>query len=224
MARWVNEKTFDGLVGQMHGVFPTVPVDIIKGVMATESGFNPNAIRGEPQRSDASRGLMQLLLSTARGIGYGGTADDLFRPEISLYYGTKLLADLYSKTLNWPDAISAYNGGLRPHLGFGRRTITPVRVCLRWSQKSPGVCEAWQDVKSGEYANQAHVGRVLSNAMYFQGKPLASGATPAPKVLPFLPASSPSPTIPGMAGGVTLAALLLTGLLFLGRRERRRVA
>lgn len=226
MARWLNENAFDDAVRTAHGAFPSVPVDVIKGVIATESGFNDRAIRGEPQRGDASYGLMQLLLATARGLGYGGTTENLLLPAINVYYGTKLLDQLYRQTGNWPDAISAYNGGMRPSLGFGKRATTPGRVCLRWNPVLTGQCDAWHSYKAGEYANQAHVDRAMGNIAYFGGRVLAPAGVgpPTPFPVPFLPVSAPAPTIAGLAGGGTVTLLLLAGLVLMGVRERRRAA
>lgn len=220
MARWLNEHTYDDAVRTAVGAFPSVPADVVKAIIASESGFNANAIRGEPQRDDASRGLMQLLLSTAQGVGYGGRPEDLFLPAINVYYGTKLLATLYAQLGNWPDAISAYNGGVRPSLGFGRRATAPVRICARWNSR----CNEWRDVPVGEYGNQPYVDRVLGNVTYFQGKALAPPGMgpPAPLTLPGLSMGAPAPTIPGLAGGGTVALALLAAVVFLGRREKRR--
>ncbi len=182
MARWAHENTFDDAVLTAQRAFPSVPVSVIKGVIAAESGFRQDAIRGEPQRGDASYGLMQLTYNTARALGYGGTRENLLIPAINIYYGTKLLADLYSKLRDWDAVFSAYNGGIRPELGFGGRLTgsRSKRICLRWSQVVPGQCEKWHTVQPGEFANVAYVDKVKRHTAYFATRPLGEGGQQAP--------------------------------------------
>lgn len=180
MARWLNENAYDTEVLAAQRAFPTVPVEVIKAVIAKESAFRASAVRGEPQREDASIGLMQVLMSTAKGLGFVGDVDKLLIPGVNVYYGTKLLASNYARAGNWPDAISAYNGGFRPNLGFGSVAYAPARVCLKWSQTVSGKCEQWHDVAAGEYANQAYVDSVLRNIDYFASRPVREAGPPAP--------------------------------------------
>jgi soluble lytic murein transglycosylase-like protein len=89
-----------------------VPSAWIKAVIATESSFNPNAYREEPKINDASRGLMQILLRTARGLGFTGVPVQLFEPDINIDLGTKLLAELRTRCgTNFDRVYSAYNSG-----------------------------------------------------------------------------------------------------------------
>lgn len=60
-------------------------------IMATiqvESTFRPRAIRHEPS-GVTSYGLMQVLDSTAAGLGLHGLADQMFDPEIGIRYGMR---------------------------------------------------------------------------------------------------------------------------------------
>lgn len=153
-----NVNTYDTYIKRAINDFPQVPSYIVKAVIAAESSFNPKAYREEPKIKDASRGLMQLLAGTARAIGYYGDPEGLFSPGVNIYYGTKLLSQNYAKAGNWPDAISAYNGGFRPHLGFG----SPVR--------QPGVRCMGRTIPVGNYCNQRYVDKVLSYAAYYAGR------------------------------------------------------
>lgn len=173
----VGDHRFDDFVRVAHAAFPVVPVPIIKAVIAQESRYDPRAIRGEPHLADASRGLMQLLYGTAKTLGYGGGAEGLFDPGVSTYYGTKLLAENFARAGNWPAAISAYNGGFRPSLGFGSKATAPVRVCL--ARDDRGVCLKWRDVKVGEFGNQEHVDRVMAFARQYEGESLAVAGSSA---------------------------------------------
>lgn len=94
----------------------SVPEDWIRATIATESNWDPQAFRDEPKIGDASRGLMQLLLTTARGLGYEGAPEGLFDPATNISLGTQLLADLRRRYGTDPrDVYSAYNSG-RPKL------------------------------------------------------------------------------------------------------------
>jgi soluble lytic murein transglycosylase-like protein len=144
MARWPNENAFDQTVATAaarHGV----PVVLIKAVIGQESGFDPNAYRAEPQINDASRGLMQVLLSTARGLGFTGDPQGLYDPATNVDLGAKLLKQNLDRGGSVDSALSAYNGGFRPSLGFG----VPLA--------------------NGQYRNQSYVDGVRANVRYFAG-------------------------------------------------------
>ena len=64
-----------------------VPFSLARAVVKIESGFRPNA-RGKA----GEIGLMQVKLSTARGLGYSGSAKGLYNPDTNLRYGIKYLA------------------------------------------------------------------------------------------------------------------------------------
>ncbi|MEE8177698.1 MAG: transglycosylase SLT domain-containing protein, partial [Acidobacteriota bacterium] len=123
---WANEDRYDGIVASA-GARYNVPASLIKAVIAAESGFKPEAERKETRASDwppgitedASRGLMQLLEWRARTLGYQGSAEGLFDPYTNIDLGSKLLSINAARLGSWEAAISAYNGGIRPELGFG---------------------------------------------------------------------------------------------------------
>jgi len=194
VARWPHENDYDALIHAMAQSFPRVRPELIKAIVAAESGFVAGKVRGEAQISDASIGLMQILYSTAKRLGYPGTVGEasqltgLFRPDANLYIGTKLLDQLLGQTNGDIDAaISAYNGGYRPNLGFGgRRTASTPRVCLRWKPTAPTQgktiardCEVVGSTKVGEFSNQDYVTRVRSYLDYFFANPLPGAADPS---------------------------------------------
>lgn len=133
MALFVNDSAFDSLYAvsatrYAAGTGLDVPglIALAKGTTMQESRFNPAAYRFEPKLNDASRGLMQLLLSTARAIGYSGDVGDdtahtggLYDPATNIDLGVKLLAEnLRRASGNLTIAVSAYNGGfseIRPN-------------------------------------------------------------------------------------------------------------
>jgi hypothetical protein len=206
MGRWAREREYDDLVGAAvdsvaNTQGPWAPLSreqaiaAVKALIAKESAFNPERVRGEPQIGDASVGLMQLLYSTARGLGFPGPIGSpndltgLFAPGANIYVGAKYLHQLLSKTGGDLDAAwSAYNGGYRPSLGFGvRRTAATPRVCLRWRSGAPSTgrtiardCELLGDTEPGKFSNQSRYVDVVRNyyAYFFAPGPLAAGQSP----------------------------------------------
>lgn len=83
---------------------------LIKAVITKESSWNPNAYRAEPQIGDGSRGLMQILLGTARGMAPGVTAEQLFDPATNIDLGARYLANQLA-IYGYPAGVSAYNAG-----------------------------------------------------------------------------------------------------------------
>lgn len=83
---------------------------LIKALITKESSWNPQAYRAEPQIGDASRGLMQILFNTARGMGYAGAPEGLFDPATNIDLGTRYLAGQL-QTYGYPAGVSAYNAG-----------------------------------------------------------------------------------------------------------------
>lgn len=84
----------------------------IKAIIGRESTFNPRAYRAEPAINDASIGLMQILMGTARGLGFQGTEEELYDPATNIHYGTMLLAEIAGRCgTNFAAVYSAYNSG-----------------------------------------------------------------------------------------------------------------
>lgn len=89
-----------------------VPFDWIKAFIGTESNFDPRAFRDEPRIGDSSRGLMQMLESTARDMGLKGSADQLYDPAISIDLGAKYMRWLIDRYgMIYEEIYSAYNSG-----------------------------------------------------------------------------------------------------------------
>lgn len=66
-----------------------VPQSLIDRVIRRESGGNPRAV------SRGNYGLMQIRLSTARAMGYTGSAAGLLDPQINMTYAVRYLAGAY---------------------------------------------------------------------------------------------------------------------------------
>jgi soluble lytic murein transglycosylase-like protein len=67
-----------------------LPGEIADAVMQVESSYNPNAIGGAGEI-----GLMQLLPSTARMLGFSGTNADLAVPATNIHYGVAYLSQAW---------------------------------------------------------------------------------------------------------------------------------
>lgn len=77
--------------------------DFVKAVVKQESGFNPKA-----KSHCGAMGLMQLMPSTAQGLG----VKDAFDAEQNIYGGTKYLKGLMDRFGNNKElALAAYNAG-----------------------------------------------------------------------------------------------------------------
>jgi hypothetical protein len=84
-----------------------VPLWVVLGVTWVESKFNPN-LRG----THTVLGMMQVMPSTARAMGYRGTTADLLKPEVNVKWGVKELAqDLRLANGHLCLAIAKYKGG-----------------------------------------------------------------------------------------------------------------
>ena len=80
-----------------------IPVDLLKAVAQTESGFDVNAVS-----YCGASGIMQLMPETAAGLG----VTDVFNPEQNIFGGAKLLSsmiDCYNGDVSM--ALAAYNAG-----------------------------------------------------------------------------------------------------------------
>ena len=72
-----------------HAAANGVPVSLVHRVIMRESRYNPRAI------SQGNYGIMQIRLSTARAMGYTGSASGLLDPEVNMTYAVKYLAGAY---------------------------------------------------------------------------------------------------------------------------------
>ncbi len=84
---------------------------LLEAVMHEESGGDPDAFPEHPERDGASFGLMQLLLPTARAVGFSGKAPQLFSADMNITLAARYLAGLVREYRDTATALVAYNGG-----------------------------------------------------------------------------------------------------------------
>lgn len=69
-----------------------LPPALVDAVMAVESRYNTASVG-----MDGEVGLMQVMLPTARMLGFSGSPSELARPEINVHYGAKYLAGAWRR-------------------------------------------------------------------------------------------------------------------------------
>ncbi len=109
--------------GQVHGI----PWHWIAGIIASESGGDPNA----HNKTSSCYGLMQVNAGVAR-VGYGvepGSA--LFDPDTNIDTACRIFSDHMRKTHDLPKLCSMYNAGPSPSTGLAKpSTKNPWRLVM----------------------------------------------------------------------------------------------
>ena len=87
--REVSHSGLDSMISR-HAAMNGIPESLLHRVVMRESRYNPRAVgRG------GAMGLMQIKTSTARAMGYSGSASGLLDPETNITYAARYLAGAY---------------------------------------------------------------------------------------------------------------------------------
>lgn len=100
-----------------------IPLKLAHAVVRVESAYRANARGGAGEI-----GLMQLKLSTARLMGYRGSAKGLYNPETNIRYGMKYLGEAHRLA-----GGSTCGTILRYNAGHGAKRMNPIsaRYCKK---------------------------------------------------------------------------------------------
>ncbi|AAX74768.1 MULTISPECIES: lytic transglycosylase domain-containing protein [Brucella] len=82
----VKDGNYSSIINRYAATYG-VPSQLAHAVVRHESNFKPN-VRGKA----GEIGLMQIKLSTARSLGYTGSAKGLYEPATNIQFGMKYLA------------------------------------------------------------------------------------------------------------------------------------
>lgn len=109
--KWLYPLKYEELVFKYADQFDNDPY-LVEAIMYRESRFNANALSPK-----GAIGLMQIMPDTAEWIAQnlnvkGFTPEDLYRPEVNIYFANWYLANLSQEFRgNLVLTLAAYNGG-----------------------------------------------------------------------------------------------------------------
>uniref|UniRef100_A0A7C4XNK9 Transglycosylase SLT domain-containing protein n=1 Tax=candidate division WWE3 bacterium TaxID=2053526 RepID=A0A7C4XNK9_UNCKA len=112
--------------------------NLIFATVMVESGGNTYASRYEPHLNDSSYGLGQIMFSTARWIGFEGSREDLYDPEVNIdligryYFKNKTM---FGDDLTVEQLVTSYNAG-NP---FARPTAGHIQKFQKWFNKASSI-------------------------------------------------------------------------------------
>lgn len=175
LARWNEYRPIIEAAANTHGI----PREIICGVISAESGWQPFAMRYEPDFTaryivpkfpkstptfrvlhGSSWGLMQIMGLVARELGYQGSPLRLLQPEIGIDWGCRKLSALARRYGVGRDRLAEY----------GRRGVLGQDVIAAYNQGNDRWVDANRNGVHDEiegYKNQEYVQKVLVFAAEF---------------------------------------------------------
>ena len=105
-AALAQRAQYEAVIAALAKIY-LVPEELVHRIIIRESKYQASLLG-----SGGAIGLMQIKLATARGLGYGGTAEGLRDPDTNLAYAIKYLAGAYRAANGDHDrAVRYYAGG-----------------------------------------------------------------------------------------------------------------
>ncbi len=140
----------DGMIAR-HAAAEGVPEALVHRVVIRESRYRPHVVG-----AGGAMGLMQIKYSTARAMGYTGSAAGLLDPDTNLTYAVRYLAGAYRVAHgNFDRSVMNYARGY--YDGAKREGFSPYQAR---EGSSPYQANSW----SGSYASARPIERVAQNA------------------------------------------------------------
>lgn len=127
-------QRYDGEIQNALQVYPQVPEAWLRAVIGAETSYN-DVLQDtwEPNAGDFSYGPMQVLMSTARGLGYDVTPAELRSPAINILVGAALIASLLNTAGgHFERMYSAYNSGSADRYLSSDQVRSNVERALTW--------------------------------------------------------------------------------------------
>jgi len=180
----------------------------IMAFVEIESDFNETAIRHEPS-GVTSYGLMQVLDSTAAGLGLAGAAAQMYDPATSLFYGLKYAAQGWNYLvthLGRPPTLVEWSAGYNEGYGAAGKGRADPGYTDKWIAAHNRWAGILVDAAPPRAVERRHVLRRAADLVAYAAKadtPPAAGDLPAP--------ADPAP--PPAGGGDTTADDLNRGEL-----------
>jgi soluble lytic murein transglycosylase-like protein len=131
--------------------------DLALAVAWHESRLRPKSELPEPKLKTSSIGVFQVLLPTARSMGFSGPRSDLFDPAINIRYGVRYLSQCVKRFgSNVDGVLCCYNGGLRVKEVFCktpriRHYIAQVKPWYEKLQEEPEIKYRMARIARGEH-------------------------------------------------------------------------
>jgi soluble lytic murein transglycosylase-like protein len=134
---------YDGPITDALSQYPAVPESWIRAVIGTETSYNDAPVTWEPKANEYAYGPMQVLLSTAAGLGFNLTPDQLQDPETNILVGTALINSLLPAAGgDFKAMYSAYNSGSVSKYLTSSQVAANVNHALTWLDTVGGYVSA----------------------------------------------------------------------------------
>lgn len=128
---------YDSEIADAAAAYPDVPADWIRAFIGAETSFNAPPDTWEPKAHEYAYGPMQVLLSTARGLGFPVGAAGLRDSAMNIMAGTALIHSWIPVVGdNFDRAYSAYNSGDPDRYLSSTQVAANVARAREWLNRS----------------------------------------------------------------------------------------